>query len=102
MMVWIRRHPKANADWHLGFIPSFLNEDDERSAREQFNENYISGWRPMKGFKLLKNGNLKYPEDPETQLLFETHLRDETIYVYEHAWVAVVQPDGSFEVCRLD
>jgi hypothetical protein len=29
-------------------------------------------------------------------------LRDEKVSLYPHAWVAIVQPDGSFEVSRLD
>lgn len=29
-------------------------------------------------------------------------LHDETIVFYEDAWVAIVKPDGSFEVARLD
>jgi hypothetical protein len=51
---------------------------------------------------MLKNGNIKYPGDPQNKLLFEAKLRDETIRVYEHAWVAIAQPDGSFEIARMD
>lgn len=88
----------------LGFIPDFLSEADPRSAREQFNANYshAGGWKPFKGFTMLKNGNLKYPGDEPTRLLAETRLRDETIRFYQHAWVAVIQTDGSYEICRMD
>lgn len=28
--------------------------------------------------------------------------KHETIYLYQHAWVCIVQEDGSFEVSRMD
>ena len=31
-----------------------------------------------------------------------TALRNESIFFYPHAWVAIVQEDGAFEVCRMD
>jgi hypothetical protein len=113
MMVWsvlqpgIRRNTMMDL---LGFIPSFLNEDDPRPAREQLDEGYgfAGGWCPFAGFTMLPNGNLSFrsepgePDDPETLPLAETKLRDETIRVYEHAWVAVIQPDGSYEIARMD
>jgi hypothetical protein len=102
-MIWIQKHPQASIEM-LGFLPSFISEEDPRPAREQFNTNYghAGGWSPFQGFTMLPNGNLKYPEDPETRLLWETKLRDETIRFYEHAWVAIIQPDGSHEICRMD
>jgi hypothetical protein len=103
-MLWIAMHQRANPELHLGFIPSFLSEDDPRSAREQFDTNYLggSGWRPFEGFEMLQDGALRYPGDPDQPLMYETRLRDETIRVYDHAWVAIVQPDGKYEIARLD
>lgn len=100
-MIWIAKHPQAHPDM-LGFIPNFLNEDDPRSVKEQFNSNYISGWNSFPGFTMLENGNMTYPGDPPMILLFETKLRNETIRFYQHEWVAILQPDGSFEVSRMD
>lgn len=100
-MVWIGKHPQFHPDM-LGFIPEFLSEEDPRPAREQFKERYIGGWTSFPGFKMLQNGDLSYPEDPPTALLAETSLRDEVIRFYNHAWVAIVHPDGSFEVSRID
>ena len=99
--IWVQKHPQANPEM-IGAIPYFLNEDDERGAVEQFRVKYVGGWHPLPNFTMLPNGNLKYPGDPITHLLYETKLRDEIIRVYEHAWVAVIQPDGSFEVSRMD
>ena len=102
-MVWIKRHPQATFEM-LGYLPAFVGDADPRPAREQFNTSYshAGGWAPFKGFKMLPNGDLSYPGDPPTRLLYETKLRNETIRFYEHAWVAIVQPDGKFEVCRMD
>jgi hypothetical protein len=102
-MEWIQLHPKATPEM-LGFIPEFLNENDPRPAREQLDDNYShgGGWRSMPGFTMLPNGDLKYPGDPPFALLAETKLRDEIIRVYNYAWVVILQPDGSFEVCHMD
>lgn len=102
-MLWIRLDKRAVMD-HLGLIPSFLSETDPRPAAEQINTNYgfAGGWNPQPKFKLLNDGSLEYPGDPVLHPLFESRLRDEHIFVYEYGYTAIVQKDGSFEVCRLD
>jgi hypothetical protein len=102
--VWQTRDRRAAHELEdiLGLIPTFINEDDPRSAREQFDAAYIGGWSPFKGFTMRPDGDLLYPGDPPTKLLAWTKLHDETIRVYEHAWVAIVQPDGSYEIARMD
>jgi len=104
MPVWIKRHPQATPDM-LGFIPSFLSEEDLRPAREQLDQNYRhgGGWQPFTGFTMLPNGNLQYPGDPPVQVLAEATMNNkEVVRFYEHSWVAIVQPDGTFEVARMD
>jgi hypothetical protein len=88
----------------LGFIPSMLSASDPRPAREQLNAAYGhgGGWDPFVGFEMNPDGSLHYPGDPPVLALAEAKLRDETIRFYEYEWVAVIQPDGSFEVCRMD
>jgi hypothetical protein len=86
----------------LGYLPGFLDLDDPRPAKEQLNSNYIAGWSPFKGFTMGLDGNLEYPNDPPTLALAECKLREEVVRLYQHAWVAIIQPDGSFEVCRMD
>lgn len=100
-LIWTFHHPQMTMD-HLGYIPGFLDDADPRGAVEQINTSYISGWSDFKGFKMLPNRDLKYPGDPPTRLLAEAKLRDETLLFYDSAWMAVVQPDGSFRVARLD
>jgi hypothetical protein len=99
-MLWLTLHPSVTHE-SLGFIPGFLNENDPRPAREQFGRNYIGGWRPMQKFT-LEDDRLCYPGDPPLLPLAETRLREEVIRLYEHEWVVIVQPGGSFEVSRMD
>ncbi len=97
------KHPDVTAE-HLGLIPFMLDPDDPRPAREQFNQEYQhgGGWRPFKGFILLEDNSLKYPDDPPLHPIAEIRLRQEQILIYEFGWVAIIQLDRSFEVCRMD
>jgi hypothetical protein len=104
-VMWKMLHPKATIR-HLGFIPDMLHEDDERPAADQLNAAYAfaGGWNPFPGFTLTDNNSLIYKggEDPPLRPVAEAQLRNEKIYFYESAWVAIVQPDRSYEVCRMD
>jgi hypothetical protein len=103
MMIWAMLHPNMTMEM-LGFLPMFMSEDDPRPAREQIDAAYQhgGGWNPFKGFELLENGDLKYPGDPPTKRLAVTVLHQEEVSFYEHAWVVIKQPDGSWEVARID
>jgi hypothetical protein len=81
-----------------------LWEDDPRSAKEQLNTGYAhgGGWQAFNGFKLNADDSLSYPGDPPQIPIIEFKLRNERVVLYDHAWVAVIQPDRSFEVCRMD
>jgi hypothetical protein len=55
----------------------------------------------------MAEDGLVYPGDPKLPLLAEATLhagseRPEVVRFYDCALVAVVQPDGSFEVSRMD
>jgi hypothetical protein len=88
----------------LGFLPAMLSERNPAPAREQLHHGYAhgGGWHPFRGHKLLPDNRLTYPGDPPLRPLAQTKLRDELIVLYEHAWVAIIQPDRTFEVCRMD
>lgn len=99
---WAMIHPRATIDM-LGYVPDFLSDSDPRPAREQFDENYqFGGWKPIVGFTLDEARDLHYPGDPPLPPVAERKLRDERILMYPHALFVVIQPDGSFEVARLD
>lgn len=88
-------------EW-LGILPAFLDEDDPRSAREQFDAKYCSGWWPIRGATITANQEMQYPGDPDSPPLARTTFRDETIVFYEYALVAIIQTDGTAEVARMD
>jgi hypothetical protein len=102
-MIWTVKHPRATADM-LGFLPDFLSESDPRPAKEQIDMAYGhgGGWNSFYGFTMLPSGDIAYSGDPPTRLLYEAKLRSETIRFYEHAWVAILQQDGSYEIARID
>ena len=87
----------------VGIIPQFLSEYCEDDAVTQLNANYAhgGGWRDFEGFSLVGD-ELHYPGDPPTLKLSEGKLRGERILVFEYGWVAVVQPDNTFRVARMD
>ena len=104
MMIW-QVKPGTHPDL-LGEIPAFVSEADDRPAAEQFDANYAhgGGWHPMPNWKFNPDGGaITYPGgDPPLKPLAMAVLRNELILVYPHAWVAVVQKDGAFEVSRMD
>lgn len=87
----------------VGIIPVFLSETDPRPAREQFAERYIGGWMPIEGFAFHPDTlTLTYPGDPPMYAIAKATLREETILVFPHAWVLILQPNGTWEVSRMD
>ena len=96
-------HPRATWD-HIGSLPHWLNPANPASASEQLHAAYGhgGGWQPFPGFTLEANDSITYPGDPAHRPIAEMHLRDERVLVYEYSWVAIIQPDRSFEICRMD
>lgn len=92
----------------LGMLPAYLSEgnDDKAAVQLDFHYKHGGGWSPFSGFKLqLGQDNrpvLVYPGDPPLLCRAATKLRDEIITLFESDWVCVVQPDGKFEVSRMD
>jgi hypothetical protein len=92
----------------LGIVPAFLDEEDPRPAREQFDEKYQhgGGWRPMDGFD-NKNDHggllvLNYPGDPPLKPIAFMAFRDELVVFYPYGMVAIFQKGGDYEVARMD
>ena len=99
----------TNPQYTGPYLPHFFSENDPRSATEQAHAAYShgGGWSPFTGFILHKatsegQASLKYPEDPPMRELSRASLRDETIILFESSWVAIVQPNGTYEVSRMD
>ena|SRR3990172_9240550 len=91
-------------DTVLGLIPEFFYANDPRPAKEQINERYAhgGGWHPLAKFTMLDSRAIKYPGDNPMKVMAEARLGSETILVYAHGFVCILQDDGSFEVSRLD
>jgi hypothetical protein len=92
-----------------GLLPDFFGEADPRPAREQLHENYAhgGGWHPMKGWRLEHVGHLGlarayYPGDPPMRELSRAVFRKELLILFQGSWLAIIQPDGSFEMGRCD
>ena len=99
-------HPSVT-DAHLGFLPDILLDDDPRPMKDQINDRYRhgGGWHPISGMTLLDGRTLHYPGDPLFEPIAKIMLNDgrrEFAYLYEHDFVAIIQPDGTFEVSRMD
>jgi hypothetical protein len=103
MILVQKLHPACTED-HVGMVPFWLDERNPKSARDQIHENYGhgGGWHSMRGFTIDKDHVLHYPGDPPFKPIARMQMRDETIFVYEHAIFAIVQKDGSFDAARLD
>jgi hypothetical protein len=103
MIIWTLLRPGMTYE-HLGLLVYMLDDRNPKPAAEQLDAGYRhgGGWRPFKGHKLTDNDGLSYPGDPVEYPVAETWLRDEHILLYPHDWVAIIQPDRSFEVCRMD
>lgn len=102
-MIWVTRDQHLQPV-DLGFLPSFLSDDDPRPAREQLDANYVHrspNWRTEPA-RIDKDGILYYPGDPPLPWIAMTMLRDEMILLYPADFVAIVAPDGSFVFQRMD
>lgn len=88
-----------------GFIPTFLDADDPRPAKEQFDDRYIGGWNSFEGFKLRHDKDvpiISYPGDPEMRATSGMIFRDEMIVLFPYSWVMIVQKDGTWDIARMD
>lgn len=89
-----------------GMLPLILRTDDPRPAREQAQDRYAhgGGWDPFRGFKLhmIPQPHLTYPGDPAFRLIAHSRIRDEILLLFESSWLAIVQPNGDYEISRMD
>lgn len=92
------------------FLQMILIDADQRPAKQQINERYRhgGGWHAMKGWKLhldkhnLELTSITYPGDPPQYPLASAMLNAELVILFPHDFLAVVQPNGNFEISRID
>lgn len=93
----------------VGALPLCWDPSDARDAITQHDERQMGNgpWSDILSAKWKfdpADRSLKYPGDRKMLPLAEAKLplTDEVILVYQHAWVAIIQSDGSFTVDRRD
>jgi hypothetical protein len=89
------------SDW-VGWLPSFLHEEDPACARDQFDRAYQhgGGWRAFDGF-VIDGDTIQHPGDPALEPVAEIHFRDERIIIYPGSWVRL-EVDGKTEIARMN
>jgi len=106
----MKMHPIWSNMDAAGILPLMLDVLDTRDARAQLDANYAhgGGFRPFKGFELATpptpdgSYGLRYPGDPVMPEVSRATLASETVVLFAYGWVAVIQPDQSFVVSRMD
>lgn len=102
-----KHHPQVSLEDAVGSLPYYWDAKDSRPALVQHNSKPSPGgpFASMKGFTYdPTNEALQYPDDPALLPLAYAvlPLTNERIVVYPHAWVAIVQDDGTIRVDRRD
>jgi hypothetical protein len=88
----------------LGALPGMLDGNDPAPAREQLDRGYRDrgGFRALSGWYLGDDDVLHFPGDRPYRPIASMQLRSELVLVFECSFVAIVQPDRSFEVAGMD
>lgn len=119
MTEFIATNPAYRVEpYAMQLINEIFQDDDPRDAKEQLAERYDTYHMECgtRGFRL--QGNWRTPgeaviqfwedgvaEDAQDSPLPEiarATLRDETLILMVYDWLVIVQPDGAFEVTRVD
>jgi len=92
-------------NYYPGYLPEWLSGCPEGTNIITYLDLcYLhgGGWRPFQGFTLQEDDSLLYPGDPALPVQASFQCGDDIIHMYAHAWVCIVRPDTSYEVCRMD
>lgn len=108
ILNWFALDPRVTPE-HLGFIPSFLDDADERPLAEQIDAHYAhgGGWRSHPHLERWSFDEetlaLRYAGDDDPyQPIAACTLRGEVLLLYPSSWVLILQPDGKFDISRID
>jgi hypothetical protein len=91
----------------MGAVPWFFDDEDPRPAAEQLNERYAhgGGFRPWgkEKWKLdAKALTIKWPGEKAMKPRAKATLHTDTLVFYDHAILAIIHEDGTFDVTRVD
>lgn len=103
---WELVHPRADIDM-LGYVPLFITRTSDVPLKKQFDAEYVSGWKTSasKWVRDTERNTLQgHPEDPPFPMIarYQHKPTGELLEFYTSCFTAIVQPDGTFEVARLD
>lgn len=100
----VNGHTLNDAIATVGYLPGMLSHGLQLSVSEQFDATYpFGGWVPFEGFNFNADKlTLTYAGDPDEVAIARVQIGKETVLVFRHAWVAIIQENGDFEVARLD
>lgn len=90
-----------------GLIPEFLDEHDPRTVQEQLDENYAhgGGWNSFEGFTLGSGPGhytLSYPGDPVYREVSRAQFRNQTLVLFQYAWLGIIEDGKLLDVSRVD
>jgi hypothetical protein len=105
--IWLGLHPDFDPDRHLGLLADIFRSDDPRPAKEQANDRYRhgGGWHNQPRWTFNRETKeMVFPGDAPLMPLAITILpkTKEIVALYPHDYIAIVQADGTFEMCRMD
>jgi hypothetical protein len=105
MTVWVGLDRRFRPD-HLGWLVDILTSDDKRPIKEQLEDRYAhgGGFRPIKGFKMNpKTLIMRFPGDRPFKPAAATTINHEKVVFYPYcSLLAIIQPNGDFDVTRVD
>lgn len=86
-----------------GVLLEWVDDSDRRPAREQYDHHYNYGpLHESTGGSITEEGIFMYPQDPPQYPMVKGRMRHETIYIYQHAFVAIVNDNGNIFRTRID
>lgn len=92
----------------LGYIPEIIRSTDPQPVADQIAERYShgGGYSPFGQGKWMydpEDQSITYPGDPKLLPMAWADIHGETVIVYRHAMVAIINQDsGNFVVLRMD
>jgi hypothetical protein len=101
----------ARVEWtnaHLtGDLQYMLDDEDPAPAVEQFNQRSAAGWRSRRS-RWTNDGageaitSRTFSRNERLTPIARARLRDETILLYPMSWVLIEQPNGEWDIARMD
>lgn len=95
----------------LGLLPALISNEYFGNVAEQLERNYAHGGgyrdltklEPDKWVFNKRKKTLRHRAERSTfKPIASTQIKDEQVYFYQYALLAIVKPDGSFAVTRVD